>query len=115
MYCIRYDFFKVSFLVVLSLLFIGNTEVAAWVHHGDLEYTSQADLDTLDSGLTEVTGKLKISEGNITDISKLADLEKVGSEFEIKEMGLTNLDALFLLDRSREKTKDRKMPRSDRY
>lgn len=83
---------KKSILVLLSFIFF--TAIQAQTFTGNLNISSQSQLDIL-STYTEVTGYVDISGADIIDLSKLSSLTTVGGRLYIgSNTVLTNLDGL---------------------
>jgi hypothetical protein len=90
-------------LISLFYSFFKVPQLFSWVHTGNLQFTTQAELDNLNPGLTHVTGDLIIgppigSTTDIKNISILSALQSVGGNMSIIRItNLTNVDALAAL------------------
>jgi len=80
-----------SGLVVASLL-LASFNLRAQVYNGDLNLTTQAQVDAFN--FTSVTGKLILFSTSISNLNGLSELQSVGGQFELSGTAIDNIDAL---------------------
>jgi hypothetical protein len=82
-------------MAMVFVIILAPLQLFAWIHTGDLDILSQADMDGLAPGLTEVTGNLIIEGNDIANIDNLGSLQTVGVDLYLHNNTiLTNLDSL---------------------
>jgi len=90
---------KISFFLSLSIMLIsGYTANAQCTFTGDLNFTTQAQLDAWSPPCSQitVTGFVNVQGSTITDISKLQNIVQVGSYLQLKSISpiVTSISSL---------------------